>query len=92
MLMTHYIAIMVPTDAGEWRAIFPDFPGCEARGYTVEDAKYTALTRLRQRLESELAIPPQPTDLAAIAKDREWISRNDIDISKAVIAIIPLDG
>jgi hypothetical protein len=88
--MTHYIAIAVPTDVGEWRILIPDVPGCEARGYTVDDAKYAALTKLRQRLECEFELPPRPRDLAAIAGDREWMSRNNVDFSQAVIAIVPL--
>ena len=89
--MTHSVAIAVPTEVGEWRILIPDVPGCEARGYTVDDAKYAALTKLRQRLECELSLPPHPRDLAAIAGDREWMSRNNVDFSQAVIAIVPLD-
>jgi predicted RNase H-like HicB family nuclease len=89
--MTHYVAIAVPTEVGEWRILFPDVPGCEARGYTVADAKYAALTKLRQRLECELPLPSHPRDLAAIASDHEWVSRNHVDFAQAVIAIVPLD-
>jgi predicted RNase H-like HicB family nuclease len=34
--MTHYLAIFVETDVGEWRVVFPDVPGCEASGFTLE--------------------------------------------------------
>jgi hypothetical protein len=90
--MTDYIAIAVPTEVGEWRILIPDLPGCEARGYTVDDAKYAALTKLRQRLECEFSLPPCPRDLAAIASDREWMLRNNVDFSQAVIAMVPLNG
>lgn len=88
--MTHYIAIIVPTDVGEWRVIFPDVPGCEARGSSLEDAKLAGVSRLMRCLKANGSTTPQPRDLSTIAKDREWMSRNDIDFSRAVVAMVPV--
>ena len=38
--MNYYIAIFAQSFVGEWRVFFPDFPACEARGFTVEDATF----------------------------------------------------
>ena len=44
--MSHYIAIFVEDHIGEWRVVFPDVPGCEARGFTLHDAQYAAASTL----------------------------------------------
>ena len=89
--MTHYIAILVPSDDG-WRALIPDMPDCEAHGSDPDSAKFAAFNSLRQRLRANGATPPRPRDLTQIATDREWMSRNDIDFSKAIVAVIPASG
>jgi hypothetical protein len=43
--MSHYIAIFIEDHIGEWRVVFPDAPGCEAKGFTLHDARYAAPAR-----------------------------------------------
>jgi hypothetical protein len=69
-LMKHYIAIFVENDVGEWRAIFPDVPGCEAKGFSLDDAKFAAAT--------------------ALVRSEDWLNQNQVDLSKAVVTMIPL--
>jgi hypothetical protein len=88
--MIHYIAFLVPTDLGEWQALFPDVPECEARGVGLENAKVAAAAELTRRIQANGA--PHPRDLTAIERDYEWLSRNGVDLTKAVVTIIPVGG
>jgi predicted RNase H-like HicB family nuclease len=36
-MMTCYIAIVIQSDVAEWDVIFPEVPGCEARGLSQGD-------------------------------------------------------
>ena len=89
--MKHYNAILVEYEMGEWRAILPDIPGCEARGFSLDDAKFAAATVLRRYVE-ENASAPQPMDLSMIEHNEEWLRQNHVDLSKAVVSMIPLDA
>jgi predicted RNase H-like HicB family nuclease len=89
-VMSHYIAIIVPTAVGEWRVLFPDVPGCETVGFTLEDARYAAVSMLKQRVEFAGAATPKPRTLNAIAKDDEWLSSNGVDLSKAIVEVVPV--
>lgn len=87
--MKHYIAIFVENHIGEWRVVFPDLPGCEARGFSLDDARFAAASALAQRLHGSGPFP-EPMDMAAIRQSEDWLSRNSIDLSRAVISTVPL--
>ena len=86
--MSHYIALIIPTAVGEWRVLFPDVPGCETLGFTLEDARYAAVSALRQRVQSAGASAPTPHTLVAIAENEQWLSSNGIDLSKAIVEVV----
>lgn len=88
--MTHYIAIFIETDVGEWRVVFPDAPGCEAKGFNLDDAKFAAVSALAECIRDGNSLPSAPMDMATVQKSEEWLSRNHIDLSKAVVSMIPL--
>ena len=48
--MTHYIAILKPTDVGEWHMLFPDIPDCEVHGANLDQVKFAAANQLTQRI------------------------------------------
>src|SRR6266498_810519 len=50
-VVAHYIAIIVPADNGDWRVLFPDLAGCEARGFNLDEARMAAVTALDKRLK-----------------------------------------
>jgi predicted RNase H-like HicB family nuclease len=87
--VTHYIAIFVETEVGEWRVVFPDVPGCEAKGFTLDDAKFAAVSALVQCIR-ENGSPLHPINLEAVQRNEEWLSQHHIDLSRAVISMIPL--
>ena len=87
--MNHYIAIFVETDLGEWRVVFPDVPGCEAKGFTLDDAKFAAVSVLVQSIR-QCGSPPHPMNLEAVQRNEEWLSQHHIDLSKAIVSMIPL--
>jgi predicted RNase H-like HicB family nuclease len=86
--MSHYIALLLRSPVGEWNVVFPDVPECRAHGYTVDDATYAAMTALsRCAAEDGVSLRP-PRDLAEIERDEEWLSRNRIDLSEAIVTMI----
>jgi predicted RNase H-like HicB family nuclease len=88
--MKHYIAIFMEDDVGEWRVVFPDVPGCEAKGFTLDDARFAAASALRRSIEESGSTAPAPMDLTAVRRSEEWLLRNQVDISKAVVSMIPI--
>jgi hypothetical protein len=86
--MSHYIAIFVEDHIGEWRLVFPDVPGCEAKGFTLHDAQFAAVTALSQCLRENGTEPPWPMGLAAVEQCDEWLEQNHVDLSKAVVSMI----
>jgi hypothetical protein len=90
--MTHYIAILKPTDVGEWHVLFPDVPACEVCGASLERAKFAAANELARRIHMNGAKAPQPRDLSEIERDHDWLSRNGVDLATAVVTMIPLGG
>ena len=86
----HYLAIFVEDQLGEWRVVFPDVPGCEARGFTLDDAQYAAASTLSRCLQENGTRPPMPMDMAAVKKSDEWLKQNRVDLSKAVVSMISL--
>jgi hypothetical protein len=87
--MTHYIAIMAPSDAGGWRVWIPDVPECESHGNSPDAAKVAAVIEMT-RVRANIGALPLPRELIDIATDKKWMSRGDIDFTKAVVAMIPL--
>jgi predicted RNase H-like HicB family nuclease len=88
--MKHYVAIFVEDEIGEWRAIFPDVPGCEARGFCVDDVMFSATSALHCYLEQNGSLPSPPMDMADIPCMEKWLAENQIDPSKAVVSMVPL--
>lgn len=86
--MTHYIAIFIEDHVGEWRVVFPDVPGCEAKGFSLDDAQVAAASTLSQRLRENGTPPPLPMDLTTVEKSQEWLEQNRVDLSKAVVSMI----
>jgi predicted RNase H-like HicB family nuclease len=86
----HYIALLIPSSVGEWRVVFPDVPECEAHGYTVDDATFTATTALSRCLAENGHVPSPPRDLADIERDEEWLSRHNVDLHQAIVTMISL--
>jgi predicted RNase H-like HicB family nuclease len=90
--MKYYPAILVETDFGDWRALFPDLPNCEARGYTLEDASHAAATALKQCADQNGGALAPPRDLTEISADEDWLSRNDVQFKNVVVTMVPLAG
>lgn len=88
--MTHFVAILAPWDAGKWRVLIPDAPECEAIGDSPDGAVRAAVIKVTRRVRANGDASMAPRDLLAIATDRAWMSRNDIDFAKAVVTLIPL--
>ena len=86
----HYIVIFVPTGDGKWRALFPDVPECEAHGFTINDATFAAANELTRCIQATGAEAPRPRNLSEIECDEDWLLRNCIDFSKAVVTMVPL--
>jgi predicted RNase H-like HicB family nuclease len=85
--MSHYIGIFIEDQVGEWRVVFPDVPGCEAKGLSLDDAQLAAASALSQHLRAN-GTPPLPIDLAAVEKNDEWLAQNNVDLSKAIVSMI----
>ena len=85
--MSHYIAIFIEDHIGAWRVVFPDVPGCEAKGFSLDNAQVVAASALSQHIRQN-GTPPLPMDLAAVEKNDEWLKQNDVDLSKAVVSMI----
>ncbi len=77
----HYIALLIPSSIGEWRVVFPDLPECQAHGYSVDDAAFAAYHALSRCAGRKRRLASLPRDLAEIERDKEWLSRNNIDLS-----------
>lgn len=88
--MAHYIAIIVPADSGDWRVLFPDIAECEARGFNLDEARMAAVHALDKRLKENGSGLRQPRDLSEIERDDEWLSRNGVDLSKAIVTMVSL--
>ena len=89
--MKHYLALLFESDVGEWYVVFPDAPDCAAKGLTPADAKLAAVTALNEHLRRRDVPPPLPTDIEAVQQSEEWLARNRIQLSKAVVTMIPVD-
>lgn len=90
--MKHYIAILVQNDVGDWRALFPDVPGCEAKGFSLYDVQFAAATALVRCLSESGLPPPRPMDMHAVRQNAKWLADNKINLSQAVTMEIPLSA
>jgi predicted RNase H-like HicB family nuclease len=92
--MKHYLAVLVPTAAGGWRAHFPDFPGCRADGHSVEDAimaASTAASELARSLRAQGAPLPHSRSYEDVRLySNGWAEERGIAWSDAVISLVPL--
>lgn len=86
----HYVAILQPLEIGEWRILFPDVPECRTYGFTVHDATFAAETALAQCAKKLGAGFPRPRGLDQIECDTEWLSKNRVELNKAVVTMVPL--
>jgi predicted RNase H-like HicB family nuclease len=88
--MVFYPVVFIQTSLGEWHGLFPDVPECTTRGYDLVDVNMAAKAALSRcaRAKGSSLLPPRP--LRAIESDTEWLSRNDIVLSKAVLTLVPL--
>ena len=85
--MRHYLAICIQEATGGWRAIFPDVPGCEAKGFDLDNIRFAAESALMECLEgNETHVPPPSND--AIKRGNAWLAENQIDMSKAIVTIV----
>lgn len=91
--MNHYISVCVPLEAGRWRVLLPDVPGCEAEGDSLEEAMMRAgdaLTQHAVALNGNKPAIPLPCDLSEIWFDGNWTSAHGVDWSTAVVTMMPL--
>jgi predicted RNase H-like HicB family nuclease len=88
--MRHYIAIFIEDHLGEWRVVFPDVPGCEAKGFSLDDAKFAAATALVTCIKKSGTPAPLPMDMATVQGSKDWLKQNRVDLSKAVVTMIQL--
>ena len=88
--MSYYIAIFIEDHIGEWRVVFPDVPGCETKGFSLEDAQFSAASALSKCLRENGTPPPLPMDLTEVEKCDEWLEQNHVNLSKAVVSMIRL--
>ena len=86
----HYIALLLPTEIGEWRVLFPDVTECEARAFTVQDATYAAATALARCAKVKGSKLPLPRSLAQIESDRGWFEANRVRLSETLVTLVPL--
>lgn len=68
-IAAHYVALLLPSEVGEWHVLFPDVSGCETRGFTIQDATIAAVSALARGAE-ELGRFPGPGSLLQI--ESEW--------------------
>jgi len=88
--VAHYVALLLPTEIGEWRVLFPDVSECEARGFTMQDATYAATTALARCAGAHGGALPMPRSLIQIESDREWFTAHGIALREAVVTMVPL--
>ena len=88
--VAHYIALLLPTEIGEWRVLFPDVTECEARGFTVQDATYAAATALARCASLKGENLPMPRNLLQIESDSAWFEANGFALNEAVVTLVPL--
>jgi hypothetical protein len=86
----HYVALLLPTDIGEWRVLFPDVADCEASAFTARDATYVAATALARCARRKPGGLPLPRSLLQIESDRDWFKTHGVALRETVVTMIPL--
>lgn len=91
--MVHYISVLMPLNAGGWRALFPDVPECEVEGDSLDATMLRAAGALSECVHSGYGdMAPPPRALNEIKADDQWASSHAIDWAKAVVTMVPLRG
>ncbi len=92
--MRHYLAVLVPQSEGGWRTHFPDFPGCRAVGFSIEEAiaasKAAASEQAAWLRKQGVSLPHPQTYEEVRFHANGWAVERGIDWSKAVISLVPL--
>ena len=88
--MSYYVALLSQSVLGEWHVQFPDVPWCETYGFTVRDATCAASAALEKCAGENGGELPPPRDLAAIERDESRLSRCEINLSSAMVVLIPM--
>ena len=87
-----YVAVLVPLEAGGWRAYLPDFPGCAREGPDADTALESATRAAKERI-AQLQTKkdrPAPRSPLEIREDRIWAAHRAINWSLAVMSLIIL--
>lgn len=90
--MRHYITVFAKTETGQWRAVFPDFPGCEAAGESLDATTISALMALTQHAHDRGLPLPWPKSLSEVQGDAAWMAGHGIALGKAILSLTPLNG
>lgn len=72
--MSAYIALTHKEERSDYGVSFPDFPGCVSAGSTLDEARANAAEALALHIEGMIEggeALPEPSDLAAVMRDRE---------------------
>lgn len=72
--MMHYVAILIASEGGHWRALIPDVPECHAKGYGL--------------LAARKAVAESLMRIAEIEHDGELLIRNGVDFQKAIVTTV----
>jgi predicted RNase H-like HicB family nuclease len=85
--------VLIPLNAGGWRALFPDVPECEVEGDSLDGTVLRAAGALHQCVQNRYGNRlPSPRELIEIKADDRWIAAHAIDWSKAIVTMVPLRG
>ena len=92
--MTHYLVVLVPHADGGWRAHFPDFPGCRAKGESVEsaiDSSAAAAAAHARWLRSQGVSLPRPQTYVEVRHHSNgWAAEREIDWTRTVASLVKL--
>jgi predicted RNase H-like HicB family nuclease len=91
--MIQYLAVLVPTEENNWRAHFPEFPGCQAEGPTVEIALETSTIVAEKQIgwhrQQRIALPT-PRSYDEIRRLTKWAAERGISWSEAIVCVVPI--
>jgi predicted RNase H-like HicB family nuclease len=90
--MRHYITMFMKTGSGAWRAVFPDFPDCEAVGQSLDATTVSAFLALTQHVYDRGLPLPRPSNLSEVERDADWIAEHGIALESAIVSLVPLSG
>jgi predicted RNase H-like HicB family nuclease len=71
----NYIALFRALPKDKWRVVFPDLPGCEAKGENFKEAFQAARRALARHLHELEDYAPRPRSTAELLIDaqRDWV-------------------